>query len=74
MAALAEINISWKMVHPYDRLHERTWGWFAAMHIANSYASEFPSSAANQAGGTAVLTLNDVTHQVIEKTQDSLGQ
>jgi hypothetical protein len=74
MAALAEINTSWKMVPPGDRLRERTWGWFSAIHIANSYAYEFPVTSGNQAGGTAIFTLNDATHQVVEKTQDSLGR
>jgi hypothetical protein len=73
MTALSEINTSWKMLHPHERLHERTWGWFPALHIANLYAIEFPASSASLAGGTAVFTLNDVTHQVIEKTQDPLG-
>lgn len=74
MAALAEINTSWKMVQPHDQLHERTWGQFSAIHIANSYTNEFPSPSANQAGGTAMFTLSNMTHQVIEKTQDLMGQ
>jgi hypothetical protein len=74
MAALAKINTSWKMVQPCDRLRERMWGWFSAIHIANSYAYEFPVTSGNQAGGTAIFTLNDATHQVAEKTQDSLGR
>jgi hypothetical protein len=74
MAALAEINTSWKMVHPHDRLHERTWGWFSALHIANAYAFKFPAPSANLAGGTAVFTINNAIHQVAEKTQDELGR
>jgi hypothetical protein len=62
------------MVPPSDRLRERTWGWFSAVHIANSYAHEFPATSANQAGGTAIFTLNDTIHQVTEKTQDRLGR
>jgi hypothetical protein len=58
MAALAEINTSWKMVPPCDRLRERTWGWFSAIHIAYSYAYEFPVTSGNQAGGTAINSLS----------------
>jgi hypothetical protein len=74
MAALAEINTSWKMVHPHDRLRERTWGWFSSLHISNAYAYKFPALSANLAGGTAVFTLNNATHQVNDKTQDPLGR
>jgi hypothetical protein len=73
MAALAEINTSWKMVHPHDRLHERTWGWFSVLHIANAYVFKFPAPSANLAGGTAVFTINNAIHQVAEKAQDLLG-
>jgi hypothetical protein len=74
MAALSEINTSWKMVRPEDRLHERMWGWFSSIHISNSYAYNFPSASANLAGGTAIFTVNDATHQVTEKTQDNMGR
>jgi hypothetical protein len=62
------------MVRPEDRLHERTWGWFQSIHISNSYAYEFPSASASLAGGTAIFTVNDATHQVMEKTQDTMGR
>jgi hypothetical protein len=74
MAALAEINTSWKKVHPHDRLRERTWGWFSAIHISNAYAYKFPAHSPNLTGGTAVFTLNNATHQVNDKTQDEYGR
>jgi hypothetical protein len=74
IAALAETNISWKMLRPQDRLHERTWGWFPFTHISYSYPVDFPASSANLTGGTAVFTLNNMVHQVADKSSDSLGR
>jgi hypothetical protein len=75
IAALAEmINVSWKMVHPHDRLHERMWGWFSALHISHAYASKFPATSASLAGGTAVFTIADAIHLVAEKSQDPFGR
>jgi hypothetical protein len=49
IAALAETNISWKMLRPQDRLHERTWGWFSAIHITYSYPADFPATTVHYA-------------------------
>jgi hypothetical protein len=74
VAALAETNTFWKALHPFDRLYERTRGWFSALHISHAYASEFPSVTANQAGGTLIFTLDDNVHYVMEKTADRWGR
>jgi hypothetical protein len=74
VAALAEINTCWKALQPFDRLYERTRGWFLALHISHAYASEFPSVSANQAGGTLIFTLEDSVHNVVEKTADRWGR
>lgn len=73
-AALAETNTNWKALQPYDRLYERTRGWFSALHISNAYASDFPALSANQAGGTAIFTLKDNVHYVMEKSADPWGR
>jgi hypothetical protein len=74
VAALAEINTSWKMLKPADRLHEQTWGWFSARHISHAYAADFPSASANQAGGSAILSVNSSVHYVMEKSADRWGR
>jgi hypothetical protein len=74
VAALAEINVSWKLVHPPDQLHKRMWGWFSALHISHSYASNFPAPSVSLAGGTAVFTIADAAHLVAEKSQDTFGR
>jgi hypothetical protein len=74
IAALAEVNTSWKMLRPHDRLHERTWGWFSALQISHSYASDFPAPTAHLKGGTAIFTINKVVHQVASKSTDQMGR
>jgi hypothetical protein len=71
---MAEINTSWKMVQPSDRLYERTWGWFPSLHISHAYAAEFPSSSAHQAGGTAIFAIGKAVHYVMEKSSDKWGR
>jgi hypothetical protein len=73
IAAFAEVNLHWKKVKPHDRLQERTWGWFRALHTSFSYATEFPAASSAQVGGTAIFTLNEYVHQVDNKTSDLLG-
>jgi hypothetical protein len=74
IAAFEEINTSWKMLRPHERLHERTWGWFSAVHISQAYASNFPAPSAHLKGGTAIFTINDTVHQVAAKSGDAMGR
>jgi hypothetical protein len=74
VAALAEINVSWKRLPPHDRLRERMWGWFSNLQIAQSYAVQFPAPSASLAGGTAVFTIADSIHLVAGKSGDELGR
>jgi hypothetical protein len=74
IAAFAEVNLNWKKVKPHDRLQERTWGWFQALHTSSSFAIDFPAASQTQVGGTAIFTLNEYVHQVDEKTCDRLGR
>jgi hypothetical protein len=74
VAAIAEVNTFWSAVQPYDRLFERTRGWFSALQISNAYAYDFPAASTNQAGGTAIFTMNDNVHFVMEKSADRWGR
>jgi hypothetical protein len=74
IAALAEINTSWKMLRPHDRLHKRTWGLFSALHISQAYAADFPAPMAHLKGGTAIFTMNESVHQVAAKSGDGMGR
>jgi hypothetical protein len=63
-----------ELLPPHDRLHERLWGWFSNLHIAQSYAVQFPAPSASLAGGTAVFTIADSIHLVAEKSCDEFGR
>jgi hypothetical protein len=74
IAAFAETNISWKNLHPRDRLRERIWGWFQSSFSTCSYARAFPTQSPAIAGGTALISTNDVVHHVMESTSDPMGR
>jgi hypothetical protein len=73
VVALAELNLSWKLVNPHDRLPERTRGWFRAVHITQAYPFRFPAVTPHLAGGTAILTIDDLVHRVTDQEVDEMG-
>jgi hypothetical protein len=72
--ALAELNLSWKLINPHDRLPERTRGWFKAVHITQSYPFQFPAVTPHLAGGTALLTMDESVHRVVDREVDEMGR
>jgi hypothetical protein len=74
VAALEETNISWKNLHPRDRLRECIWGWFPSSHSTCSYAHAFPTKSPAIAGGTALISINSVVNHVLESSSDPMGR
>jgi hypothetical protein len=74
VSAFAEVNLSWKNLHPKDRIRERTWGWFPSIHTTCSYARTFPTTSAALTGGTAMISTNEVINHVMESTSDDMGR
>jgi hypothetical protein len=72
VGAFAKINISWKNLHPRDRLQERIWGWFTSLHSTCSYARAFPTQSPAIAGGTALIATNEVVHRVMESMSNPM--
>ena len=71
--AMAEQNVSWKMVTPSHRLYQRTKGWFEAVHLSTAYYQDYPAQSANLQGGTGVWSVNKMAHRVASSGCDTSG-
>ena len=71
---LSEVNLKWNRFSCYDRLIQRTSKWWENSHCRYAYNSHDVSSAKFQPGGTAILSINHLSHKVIPTHhQDSTG-
>jgi hypothetical protein len=71
--AMSETSRAWHLVSVGDKMPERTFGWYQALHIASSYYKSYEGSQATQYGGTTVWSRNTGTHRVMESGHDKLG-
>jgi len=72
--ALSETNVGWHRLPIHQRLHERTRGWWEALHLSLGYYSSDPlARSAFQPGGTAVLSINQAAHRVHSSGSDLSG-
>jgi len=72
--ALSEINVGWRHLPIHQRMHERTRGWWEALHLSLGYYQSDPLvQSAFQPGGTAVLSINQAAHRVHSSGSDISG-
>ena len=62
---LSEINLKWNQFSPYDRLSQRTSKWWENTNCRYAYNSHDLSTAKFQPGGTAILSINQLSHKVL---------
>jgi hypothetical protein len=70
---LAETNRDWHLLPEGDKLWSRTCEWWEHLHINFSHNTTFPATLERQYGGTALFTINETAHRVIEKGKDNLN-
>jgi hypothetical protein len=67
---IAEINLDWRIINEDHKLWSRTREWWESLHISYSNNITFPPITEKQFGGTAIFTINDISHRVIAKGKD----
>jgi hypothetical protein len=68
---MAETNLDWRMVKEEDRLYLRTKEWWESTHLRFSHNRTSPPLNVKQWGGTALFSLNQAAHCVVEKGSDN---
>jgi hypothetical protein len=68
---LVETNLDWRLIPEDTKLWARTREWWEHLHISHSHNITFPARNEKQFGGTAVFSINDTAHRVVEKGWDS---
>ncbi len=67
---LAETNTDWRSVEEDSRLHAKTRGWWETTHINFAHNRSSPTSGKHQWGGTALFSINEAAHRVLDKGID----
>jgi hypothetical protein len=67
---IAETNVDWRLVKEEDRLYLRTKEWWESVHISHSFNCSGTPVTAQQYGGTALFSISNASHRVIEKGAD----
>ena len=71
---LSETNLKWNRFSCYDRMTQRTSKWWENTHCKYAYNIHDVSTAKFQPGGTALLSINQLSHKVFpSKSQDPTG-
>ena len=71
--AMNEVGVHWLNVDEKNRMYNRTKGWFERSEISLAYNSTEKPSSEHQWGGTAVMSVNKMAHQFMQKGSDSTG-
>ena len=61
---LSEINLKWNQFSSYDRMAQRTSKWWENTNCRYAYNSHDVSTSKFQPGGTAILSINQLSHKV----------
>jgi len=67
---VAETNLDWRLCKEEDKLPLRTKVWWEYQHVSWAFNSRSPSFEPRQYGGTAVFSVNQAVHRVVEKGFD----
>jgi len=65
--------MAWNWAPPAQCLHERTRGWWEALHLTISHNHTDQDANPYQLGGVAILSCNKTAHQVVGSGQDPTG-
>jgi hypothetical protein len=68
---LVETNLDWCLQSEDNKLWSRTRDWWEHLHIAYAHNTTFPPIEEKQFGGTAIFTINEIAHRVIDKGKDN---
>jgi hypothetical protein len=68
---MAKTNLDWRMVKEEDRLYLRTKEWWESTHLSFSHNRTSPPLNVKQWGGTALFSLDQAAHRVVEKGSDN---
>ena len=66
---LSEINLRWNRFSCYDRLPQRTSKWWENSHCSYAYNAHDLSTSKFQPGGTAILSIDHLSHKVTPSTR-----
>ena len=67
---MAETNVDWRLVGEDDRLYLRTRDWWESLHITSAFNCASQPLAPRQWGGTALFSINQAAHRVVQKGND----
>jgi hypothetical protein len=67
---MAEVNLDWRLLQDKERLPTRTQEWWELQNVSWANNRTFPPKQIRQYGGTALFTVDQVAHRVIEKGSD----
>jgi len=67
---LAKTNFDWHLVREEDRLYLRTKEWWESVHLSLTHNHTMTPIANKRWGGTALFSLNQASHRVIDKGCD----
>jgi hypothetical protein len=67
----AETNLDWRLQTEDNKLWSRTKEWWEHLHISYAHNNTFPPIEDKQYGGTALFTINDIAHRVVDKGRDN---
>jgi len=66
----AETNLDWRLLPEEDKFPSRTQEWWETQHVSWTNNRTAPPRQARQFGGTALFSINQVAHRVVEKGSD----
>lgn len=73
VVGLTENNLNWQKVPVQNRLHERTRGWFEALHLTTAYYQAFNGISEFLPGGVSLWSMKQAAHRVMESGRDATG-
>jgi len=71
--ALTELNVAWDTIDYKARLPTKTQGWWEANQWSITHNKRDTYGKAFQPGGTALLTLNKLSHKTTKPGDDTTG-
>ncbi len=70
MFGVAETNVDWRLLGEQDRLYMRTKEWWETSHLNFTHNRVSPPLDKCQWGGSALFSLNQAAHRVVDKGWD----
>ena len=70
---ISEVNLYWPKVDVQDQLQARTREWWQTSHTNKAFLNEEGISSHFQPGGTAIMSIGQVSSRVIESGKDKSG-